>query len=192
MKRKVVQIAITAMLLISLSFTTTAVFAYWREVNVENLVFVQVIGEAGKIIITDLNEELEGQLVPEGRAYFVGDVEEVTFSYDISVSRDLINEMDLIITATNILINDDDTYSHLIDIEILGNKDQTVIEMYLDVVTVTIRVRLIEPIDLAEALELGLDESRVNVDDSVAAYHAIKGQEITFGISFQLRPKEVA
>jgi len=188
-KRKVVQIAITAMLLLSLSFTTTAVFAYWREVNVENLVFVHVIGESGELILTNLNDELEGQLVPEGRAYFVGDVEEVILTYTVGVSKELINEMDLIITATNVLISDDDTYSHLIDIEILGSKDQAVIAMYLDIVMITIRVRLIEPIDLAEALEFGLDESRVNVEDSVAAYNAIKGQEITFGLNFQLRPK---
>jgi hypothetical protein len=189
-RRKVVQVAILVMLITSLSFTTTAAFAYWREVSLENIVVVQVIGDSGELIVTDLNSELQGQLVPEGRAIFVGEIEEAVFTYTVGVSKDLINSMNLNISATNVLINNDDTYSHLIEIEIMGSVSQTVVELFREVVTITVRIRLIEPIDLEEAIELGLDLERVNVEDSKAAFETIRGQEITFGLRFELQPRE--
>ena len=52
---KVVQIAVIMFLLVSLSFTTTAAFAYWRDVTVTTPVDVAIIGEGGELVVTDLN-----------------------------------------------------------------------------------------------------------------------------------------
>ena len=186
---KVVQIAVIMFLLVSLSFTTTAAFAYWRDVTVTTPVDVAVIGEGGELVVTDLNSSLEGQLVPEGRAYFVGDVDVVMMSYQVSVTRDLINEMDLVVRAHSILINDLDTYSHLIEIKIGDDVTEGVFAMFNEVVTITISIRLIEPIDEAEAIEKGFDLDRVNIEDSKEAYNQIKGQSISFALSFELRSK---
>ena len=189
-KRKVVQIAITAMLLMSLSFTTTAVFAYWREITLEDVVVITATSEKGELILTNLTGSFEGQLVPEGRAVFVGEVEEVILTYTIGVSKDLINEMNLTISAVDVLIGGEDTYSHLVDIEILGSKDRITISMYNDLITISVRVRLIEPIDQQEAIDLGLDLDLVNVEDSRAAFNAIAGQDITFGLHFRLTKRD--
>ncbi|MFU8793376.1 MAG: hypothetical protein ACNA7K_05050 [Acholeplasmataceae bacterium] len=186
---KVVQIAVIMFLLVSLSFTTTAAFAYWRDVTVTTPVDVAIIGEGGELVVTDLSSSLEGQLVPEGRAYFVGDVDVVMMSYQVSVTRDLINEMDLVVRAHSILINDLDTYSHLIEIKIGDDVTEGVFAMFNEVVTITISIRLIEPIDEAEAIEKGFNLDRVNVEDSREAYNQIKGQSISFALSFELRSK---
>ena len=110
-------------------------------------------------------------------------------SYQVSVTRDLLNEMDLVVRAHSILINDLDTYSHLIEIKIGDDVTEGVFAMFNEVVTITISIRLIEPIDEAEAIEKGFNLDRVNVEDSEEAYNQIKGQSISFALSFELRSK---
>jgi hypothetical protein len=47
-------------------------------------------------------------------------------------------------------------------------------------------VKLIEPLDESEVD----DPEDANVEDSVAAFEAIKGQDLSFTLSFSVEPKE--
>lgn len=188
--RRTVTLAALSFLFVGFMFTSSSALAYWRDVTVSKEVEIVTIGEPIEIIVTDINDGNGSlRLVPAGYAISVGDVEEIELQYEISVSRELLNTVDLYITTYDILINDLDTYSHLVDISIMGFEDQVVLDLYNDTITITVLIRLIEPIDADEALEKGLDPSMVNVDDSVLAYEEIKGQIISFVLGFELQTK---
>lgn len=180
---------IIVVLLIALGFTSTAAFAYWQDVTSLGNVQIEFSGEDATLEIVELHETFTGKLVPEGRAYFTDEVEEVVLQYQVSISRELARTMNLIVEATQVLIEGDDTYAHLVEITIDGSKNKVVRDIFNELVVVTVTVRLIEPIDAAEAALLGLDPERVNVEDSVAAYHAIKGKTVTITLGFGVQPK---
>jgi hypothetical protein len=187
LSRRTIQLATLGFLFIGFLFTTTSAFAYWQEVTVTRDVEIVRIGEPVQILVTDINENLDGvNLVPEGYMIAVGDVEQVQFQYEVGVSRELLTTVLLHVSTVDVLINNDDTYSHLVDIDIMGFGNSATLDLYNETITITITVRLIEPIDAAEAIERGLDASLVNVEDSVLAYETIRGQTITFALEFLL------
>jgi hypothetical protein len=120
---------------------------------------------------------------------FTNDVDEVEFTYNAGISRELINSVNLHISATNITIGGEETYAQLVDINILNQGDKAQTDLFNDTVSITIVVRLIEPIDEAEAVQKDLDTSRVNVEDSKEAYESIKGEVIEFTLEFSLSSK---
>lgn len=188
---KKIQIAVVVFLFVGFIFTSTSAFSYWQEVTVSNDVEIISIGEPMEIIVTDLNTSPETvSLVPSGYAMEVNDVEYVTLTYQVGVSRELLDTVNLIITKDNVLIGGDATYAHLIDIDIMQMGEEATLDLFNDTITITIVIRLIEPIDSQEADDLGLDPSLVNVEDSVAAYNAIKGQNVSFQLLFELENKE--
>lgn len=191
LRNKNIQLKLVFVLLIGFVFTTTSAFSYWREVTVSNDVEIINIGEPVEIIVTDLNTSQETQtLVPSGYVMQVSDVDFVTLTYQVGVSRELLNTVNLIISTQNILINDNPTYGHLIDIDIMEMGDEAILDIFNDSITISVVVRLIEPIDAQEAEDLGLDPSLVNVEDSVEAYYAIQGQHVSFQLLFELQNKE--
>lgn len=186
-----IQLGILGLLIIGFVFTVSSAFAYWQEVTVSNTVDVVVIREGAQLIVDDLNDQTEDKrLVPEGHTMFTGDVDEVAFSYNVGISRELINTVNLHVNATDITIGGDDTYAHLIDINIMGQGDRAKTDLFNDTVTITATVTLIEPIDEAEVTQEGLDPGAVNVEDSKVAYEAIKGEPVVFTLEFSLSNKE--
>ena len=178
-------------LLIGFTFTMTSALAFWREVTVVTEVEVTTIGSPIEILVTDLNQSNETlRLVPEGYAIAVGDVERIEMYYNIGVSRELLNQVILQVSFKDILINGEDTYSHLVSIEVMGFEDGAELDLYNDIVMITLVIELIEPIDLEEATTEGLDLDLVNVDNAIEAYETIQGQSITFMIELELRQKE--
>jgi len=142
------------------------------------------------LIVDDLNNKLDDKrLVPQGYRMFTNDVDEVEFTYNAGISRELINSVNLHISATNITIGGEETYAQLVDINILNQGDKAQTDLFNDTVSITIVVRLIEPIDEAEAVQKDLDTSRVNVEDSKEAYESIKGEVIEFTLEFSLSSK---
>ena len=186
-----IQIAVVVFLFIGLLFTTTSAFSYWREVTISNDVEIITIGEPIDLIVTDLNTDPNtSRLVPSGYALYVGDVESQTLTYQVGVSRDLLNTVNLLISKGTVLIGGDSTYGHLIQLDIMDMGENAVIDLFNDTITITVVVTLLEPIDEEEAIAKGLDLNRVNVEDSVAAYNAIKGQTVSFELLFELANKE--
>jgi len=187
---KKIQFGILGLLIIGFVFTVSSALAYWQEVTVSNTVDVVVIREGAELIVDDLNNELDDKrLVPQGYRMFTNDVDEVKFTYNAGISRELINSVNLHISATNITIGGEETYAQLVDINILNQGDKAQTDLFNDTVSITIVVRLIEPIDEAEAVQKDLDASRVNVEDSKEAYESIKGEVIEFTLEFSLSSK---
>jgi hypothetical protein len=187
LSRRTIQLVTLGFLFIGFLFTTTSALAYWQEVTVTRDVEIVRIGEPVQILVNDINDDLSDvNLVPEGYMIAVGDVEQVQFQYEVGVSRELLTTVLLHVSTVDVLINNDDTYSHLVDIDIMGFGNSATLDLYNETITITITVRLIEPIDAEEAIERGLDASLVNVEDSVLAYETIRGQTITFALEFLL------
>jgi hypothetical protein len=189
LSRRTIQLATLSFLFIGFVFTTSSALAYWNEVTVTRDVEIVTVGEPIEIVVDNINEIGDIQLVPEGYVISVGDVDKVEFQYEVSVSRELLATVNLHVNAVDVLINDEDTYSHLVDVDIMGFGNQAVMDLYNDTITLIVTIRIIEPIDAEEALELGLDPSRVNVEDSVLAYESIQGQEISFALELYLEQK---
>ena len=186
---KSAQIVIIIILIIALGFTSTAAYAYWTDVKTYSNVVLEFEGEDANLVIEQQSEAFTGMLVPEGQANFTGEVEEVVFVYEVSVDKELAKTMNLIVEAIDVTIDGVVDYEHLVEITI-GNGDRYFVnELFNSVVTITITVRLLEPIDAAEAVERGLSEELVNVEDSEAAFNAIKGKTINFTISFRVETR---
>ncbi len=187
--KKSAQIVIIIILIIALGFTSTAAYAYWTDVKTYSNVVLEFEGEDANLVIEQQSEAFTGMLVPEGHANFTGEVEQVVFVYEVSVDKELAKTMNLIVEAIDVTIDGVVDYEHLVEITI-GNGDRYFVnELFNSVVTITITVRLLEPIDAAEAVERGLSEELVNVEDSEAAFNAIKGKTINFTISFRVETR---
>jgi len=177
--------------LIAFAFTFTSAVAYWStELDTTNIV-VEVSDVDASLIVDDKNEEFTGYLVPEGYAFFVGEVTEVVFTYEVSLDKELINIQSLVVEKLEVTIGGETTYAHLVEVTIGDEIDIKEYDLYNDIVTVIVRVRLIEPIDSEEALEKGISLDRVNVEDSLGAYESIKGQQINIKIGFRFETRTI-
>ncbi|MFW5841809.1 MAG: hypothetical protein ACOC1L_03670 [Bacillota bacterium] len=187
---KTIQIGVLIFLVVGLLFTTASALAYWQEVTISNTITIGTIREGVDIEVTNITEMDENvRLVPEGYVMFVGDVDEVTLTYNVSVTRELLNSVDLYINAHSVTIGESADYEHLVDISINNDTRESIMDIFNDMVTIEIAIKLLEPIDEQEAITLGFPLTRVNVDDSIEAYNTIKGQEINFTLRFELRNK---
>jgi len=190
-KGKIVNIVVIVMLLIGLGFTSTAAFAYWQDVSSVGNVVIRYPGQDARLDVDELHGNFTGRLVPEGRIYFEGEVDQVVFQYEVSIDQTLVQSMNLVVKAVDVMIGEDDTYAHLVDITIGNQKNEMTYELFNSKVIVTLTVKLLEPIDQNEADEKGLDPSRVNVLDGKAAYEFIKGETISFAITFGVEPRDI-
>ncbi len=188
--RRSVQYLVIVLLLAALGFTSSAAVAYWNDVrNVSNVV-VNFSDEEAELLIEQTSEDFSGTLVPQFYDIFEGQTDEAEFTYTVSVDKTLVKEVNLIVEAINVQIGGSDQYADLVNVIINANDGYHVNNLFNSEVTITVFVSIDEPIDLAEAISKGLDQSMVNVEDSVAAYEAIKGETISFTLSFTVEPKE--
>ena len=187
--KKYIPIGIIIMLIIALGFTSTAAFAYWQDVSSIGNVVIRFDGEDAELQVLETSDSFSGMLVPEGRIYFVGEVDQVEFTYEVSIDKPLVQSMNLVVEAIEVKIGGSDTYAHLVDIRIANGGDSFEYELFNSKVNVVIVVRLLEPIDNDEAVERGLDLELVNVDDAEAAYNSIKGEDISFVVKFSVTPR---
>jgi hypothetical protein len=189
--RNKIKYLIIIAVLIGFAFTFTSAVAYWSvEIDSGN-VDVEISEVEASLEIIDLNEHVTGWLVPEGYDFFLGEVTEVEFTYEVSLDRELVRTVNLIVEKMVVTINGETTYAHLVEVIIGGETDIKNYDLYNDLVTVVVKVRLIEPIDAEEAIQRGLDASRVNVEDSIGTYEAIRGQEISIELGFRVEAKTI-
>ena len=175
--------------MIGFAFTFTSAVAYWSvEIDSGN-VDVEISEIEASLEIIDLNGHVSGWLVPAGYDFFQGEVTEVEFTYEVSLDRELVRTVNLIVEKLEVTINGETTYAHLVEVIIGGETDIKNYDLYNDLITVVVKVRLTEPIDAEEAIQRGLDASRVNVEDSIGAYEAIRGQEISIELGFRVEAK---
>lgn len=183
---KHLQILIIILLVVALAFTSTAAVAYWNDVNNNSNVVIEFGGEQANLEIVESGESFTGRLVPEGKAFFIGEYEEATFTYSISVDKELVKSVNLIVEAMDIMIGSSSDYAHLVEITINGTQDLHINELFNSAVEIVVIVRLLEPLDLDEVE----NPEDANVEDSAAAFEAIKGQDLSFTLSFSVEPKE--
>ena len=189
--RRSVQYVVIVLLLAALGFTSSAAIAYWNDVqNVSNVV-VNFSDEEAELLIEQTSADFTGTLVPQYYDIFEGQTDEAVFTYTVSIDKTLVKEVNLIVEAINVKIGDSEDYVDLVHVTINGNDGYHVNNLFNSEVVITVVVTIDEPIDLDEANMRGLDESLVNVEDSVAAYEAVKGEIISFTISFTVEPKEI-
>ena len=186
LKGRHVQILIIILLVIALAFTSTAAVAYWNDVNTNSNVIIEFGGEQANLQIVEVGDEFTGRLVPEGKAFFIGQYEEASFTYSVSVDKELVKSVNLIVEASSILIGGSSDYAHLVEITINGTQDLHINELFNSAVEVVVVVKLIEPLDESEVD----DPEDAIVEDSVAAFETIKGQDLSFLLSFCVGTKE--
>jgi hypothetical protein len=189
-KRKGIQLIIVLLLAATLGFTSTAAFAYWTNTSVQSNVTIEFTEEDASLIVNNTSETFVGVLVPENYVMFEGEVDKVIFTYEVNIDKTLVNEVDLIVESLNVMVGGSSDYSDLINVTINGAEEISRNDLYNSKVLITVEVTITEPIDAAEANRDGLDESLINVDNSVAAYEAIHGQTISFDLRFSVEPKE--
>lgn len=188
--RRGIQYIVIVLLIAALGFTSSAAIAYWNDVKQVSNVVVNFSDEEAQLLIEQTSEDFMGTLVPQYYDIFEGQTDEAVFTYTVAVDKTLVKEVNLIVEAINVKIGDSDLYTDLIHITINGNDGYHVNNLFNSAVTITVVVTIEEPIDAEEANMRGLDESFVNVEDSVAAYEAMKGEIINFTMSFKVEPKE--
>ena len=188
-KGKIASYIIILLLLTALGFTSTAAFAYWQDVSNQGNVIIRIGDDQPSLVVVPLHTTFQGTLVPEGYDFVEGQYTEVTFNYGVGIDTNLVRGVNLIVEAIEIKIGGETTSSHLVDIQIAGFGKYFINELFNSTVNVEVVVRLIEPIDLAEAQQKGLDLELVNVDDSRAAAIAIFGKDISFTLLFRVEPK---
>ncbi len=185
-KGKYIQILIIILLIIALAFTSTAAIAYWNDVNSNSNVIIEFGGEDTELRILETGDSFTGKLVPDGKAFFLGEYEEAVFTYSVSVDNELVRSVNLIVEAIDVMIGDSDQYAHLVDITINGTKFEHTNELFNSAVEIVVVIKLLEPLDLSEVE----NPEDANVEDSVAAFNAIKGEDLSFTLSFRVEPKE--
>lgn len=188
-KISAVNLIAISVLIIALGFTTTLAIRYWNEVTTTNNVTITLGNEDQvEMNVIDISPAFEGTLVPRGYAFWKGEVDEVHFEYEISITdRELIQIMNLVVEAVNVKIGGSTVYAHLVEVTIVDEVGRKVIDFDGETARIKIIVRLLEPVDAIEAAETGKE---ANVDDAELAFNTIKGKEVEITLRFKIEPKQ--
>ncbi|MFA6678749.1 MAG: hypothetical protein WCS22_04350 [Acholeplasmataceae bacterium] len=187
-KFNVVNIIVITILLIALGFTTTLAVRYWNEVSKLGNITISIGSVDGvELTIVNISEAFNGVLVPEGCATYVGEVEEVEFTYSVSLNKEVLNAQNLIIEAFDVTIDNDTEYAHLVQVYIEDELGRKELDYFNEVVTIKIVVKILEPIDAIEAAEKGKE---ANVENSEIAFEKIRGKHIGISLRFSIEPKK--
>lgn len=154
--RNLMVIVLAIMLIGGLSMS----YAVWDKLSVAQDETINV-GEGTAIQLAVVLEAPAGKkLVPAGVVMGPNDVDEITLTYNVKLSREAAEDLTLSVVASDVEINADDTYANLVNIVIdyasaINSED----------VLVTVTVTLTEPA-------------------TQVAYDAIYNQDITFTLTF--------
>ena len=158
-KKKLLLSIISIMLVLFTSIGVT--YAYWDYLST-NQSEVVIVGEGTNIVLeVEAVAPVGKTLVPENVVLGLNDVDNVVLTYNVKLDKELTENLNLSVLATDILIGGESTYSYLVNIDIvmannlLNNSN----------VLVTVTVTLTEP----ETYEI---------------YEIIKNGEITFDLMF--------
>lgn len=152
------------MLLLSIATLSVVTYAFWNSLQTSKKVEVP-IGDGVEIVV-NLSSQTSKSLVPLGQALQPGQTESVVITYNVILSEETVNALDLSVSYSDVKINDSTLNTGLVNINI--DPEATTINNSNVVVTVT--VTLTEPADQAQ-------------------YDAIKNQPITFTLTFTATPQ---
>ena len=156
-KRVVKFVFILFLLIIGFAFTLTS----FNMFNDEKVVSANQLNLNNKeeIVLNQLvTNDSSKRLVPVGTILGVDDINEVVMEYEVLVNK---NDVELIVQVDNVLIGNEDSYSHLINIEI---SQEHVDDKYLVKAIISL-----------------------NMPANETEYNAIANKQITFSLVFSVR-----
>ena len=156
-KRVVKFVFILFLLIIGFAFTLTS----FNMFNDEKVVSANQLNLNNKeeIVLNQLvTNDSSKRLVPVGTILGVDDINEVVMEYEVLVNK---NDVELIVQVDNVLIGNEDSYSHLINIEI---SQEHLDDKYLVKAIISL-----------------------NMPANETEYNAIANKQITFSLVFSVR-----
>ena len=145
---------------------STIAFAVWDQLETTSDVVEISVGE-GVVISVTLDDETEGNLIPEDAVLKEDDVKEVKLEFVVELDQDDLEEtLNLKAIVQNLKIDDSDTNADLVNVDV--PEDLTIKN---DEVEITLTVTLEMPEDSDQ-------------------YEAIKNQNITFDVFFEATRQE--
>ncbi len=148
--------------------SSTIAFAWWDNLSQTDDQTL-LIGQGVTLEVDTVVTVPEGKvLVPKGIVMKVGDVDLIELTYNVKLDYEVIENLDLSVTAKNILIGESDKNSDLVDIDIVLSQDQVNSEDVLVKVYISL-----------------------NMPESEAQYKEIINQKITFTLNFEANQRVV-
>ncbi len=160
MKKRLIVVLALVMLLFG---STVYAYSIWDNLQANETDITIPVNDGGVTISVSPSQAMPAgtYLVPVGAVLQANTVDSAVLTYDVSLDKQTQSDLDLTVTASNILIGGSSTYSTLVDVAI-SPASPTVNQAG---VTVTVTITLTEP-------------------TTQAAYDAIVNQNITFDLSF--------
>lgn len=156
--KKLLMVALAVILFSGTAFA----FSWWDNLSQEQSETV-TIGEGVILTVSAVAEAPVGKfLVPAGVVLKADDVESIVLTYNVKLDQTVLSDLNLDVTASNILIGGDATNSSLVNINI----SQASATVNGADVLVTVTVTLSQP----STLEI---------------YNLVKNQTITFDLTFE-------
>lgn len=200
MDYKKLSIVLTALVMV---FGTTSAFAIWDILTATESSNTVQIGTGLSLTTTadvSVNDWLNGgQLVPSSAVLQDGDVNEISNTFDVDFSGDLIAGMELDVNYTNLLIGGSSDYIALVNIEYYWDYDVNgSFNDAFDYLTNTLAHDDSSPYSLPDFYDAGNDVTRTVIYVKVfvslllpstsSEYAGVQNQNITFDLHFEAKP----
>ena len=153
-------------LIFVLALVTVFSYAYWDSLQESDDIDDITIGE-GVTLSINKEVDLEGTLVPEEAVLKEGDVTEVVYKYTVSLDKEILEALNLVVECTNKAIGNNEALGDFFNVTITPNS--TTIQN--SSVEVTVKVTLNAPATKAE-------------------YDQIAGKPLSFTLNFTASKQE--
>lgn len=153
-------------LIFVLALVTVFSYAYWDSLQESDDIDDITIGE-GVTLSINKEVDLEGTLVPEEAVLKEGDVTEVVYKYTVSLDKEILEALNLVVECTNKAIDNNEALGDFFNVTI--TPDSTTIQN--SSVEVTVKVTLNAPATKAE-------------------YDQIAGKQLSFTLNFTASKQE--
>ena len=153
-------------LIFVLALVTVFSYAYWDSLQESDDIDDITIGEGVTLSINKV-VDLEGTLVPEEAVLKEGDVTEVVYKYTVSLDKEILEALNLVVECTNKAIGNNEALGDFFNVTITPNS--TTIQN--SSVEVTVKVTLNAPATKAE-------------------YDQIAGKQLSFTLNFTASKQE--
>lgn len=153
-------------LIFVLALVTVFSYAYWDSLQESDDIDDITIGEGVTLSINKV-VVVEGTLVPEEAVLKEGDVTEVVYKYTVSLDKDILEPLNLVVECTNKAIDNKEDLGHLFNVDI--TRKSTTIKN--SPVEITVKVTL-------------------NAPTTPDEYDQIKGKQLSFTLNFTASKKK--
>lgn len=154
------KVVLIVLLFLVAAFSTLRTFSYWDNLQTGSDSIVE-LGEGTRIVVSANNIIPEGKkFVPLNAVLGVDDVKEIELEYTVKLSKATLEDLKLVVEATNVKIGNNETLGELLDIVILH-------EAFLNSEEVVVTVLV-----------------RMNPLPDEATYLAVRNQVISFDLVF--------